>query len=200
MRKVIVTTGALITQGGAESTHCEVLPFPEGRLSGRDAHSGYGRSARSSCLVSETLTAQERDIRPMIGQGLTSKRIGRAREISPETVKSHVKRIFQNSTSAALAPGRISSRIAWLLRGGSRRKRYLSVRNVRFGGHSRRFRDVRRSSLQSMGLNNFGQSVNNGRMLNQPALSMVALSWEAGLGAAIWRDENAADSALPWSL
>src|SRR6266436_9530790 len=34
MRKVIVTTGALITQGGAGSTHCEVLPFPEGRLSG----------------------------------------------------------------------------------------------------------------------------------------------------------------------
>src|SRR6266576_922093 len=94
MRKVTVTTGALITQGAAESTPCEVLPFPEGRLSGCDARNGHGRSAQSSCLVSETLTARERDILAMIGQGLSNKRIARAREISPETVKSHVKHIF----------------------------------------------------------------------------------------------------------
>jgi DNA-binding CsgD family transcriptional regulator len=94
MRIVIVTTGALTTQGGAESTNCEVLPFSEGRLSGRDARSGYGRSAQSGCLVGETLTARERDILAMISQGLSNKRIARAREISPETVKSHVKHIF----------------------------------------------------------------------------------------------------------
>jgi DNA-binding CsgD family transcriptional regulator len=70
------------------------LPFPQGRLSGRDARSGYGRSAQSSCLVSETLTARERDILTMISQGLSNKRIARAREISPETVKSHAKHIF----------------------------------------------------------------------------------------------------------
>ena len=71
-----------------------VLPFPEGRLSERDARSGYGRSARSSCLVSETLTARERDILAMISQGLSNKRIARACDISPETVKSHVKSIL----------------------------------------------------------------------------------------------------------
>jgi len=48
----------------------------------------------SSCLVIETLTARERDVLAMIGQGLTNKHIARACEISPETVKSHVKRIF----------------------------------------------------------------------------------------------------------
>ena len=48
----------------------------------------------SGWLVSETLTARERDILVMIGQGLSNKRIARVREISPETVKSHVKRIF----------------------------------------------------------------------------------------------------------
>ena len=71
-----------------------VLPFPEGRLSGSDARSGYGRPAQSSFLVSETLTARERDILTMISQGLSNKRIARAREISPETVKSHAKHIF----------------------------------------------------------------------------------------------------------
>jgi DNA-binding CsgD family transcriptional regulator len=44
--------------------------------------------------VSDPLTARERDVLTMIGQGLSNKRIARALEISPETVKSHVKHIF----------------------------------------------------------------------------------------------------------
>jgi len=42
----------------------------------------------------ETLTAREREVVVMISQGLSNKRIARDLEISPETVKSHVKRIF----------------------------------------------------------------------------------------------------------
>jgi len=94
MRNVIVTTGSLITQGAARSTACEVLPFPEGRPSRCDARPGHGRSAPFSGLVGATLTDRERDILAMISQGLSNKRIARAREISPETVKSHLKRIF----------------------------------------------------------------------------------------------------------
>jgi DNA-binding CsgD family transcriptional regulator len=48
---------------------------------------GYGR-------VSDPLTARERDVLAMVSQGLSNKRIARALEISPETVKSHVKHIF----------------------------------------------------------------------------------------------------------
>jgi DNA-binding CsgD family transcriptional regulator len=44
--------------------------------------------------VSDPLTARERDVLAKIGQGLSNKRIARALEISPETVKSHVKHIF----------------------------------------------------------------------------------------------------------
>ena len=44
--------------------------------------------------VSDLLTARERDVLAMISQGLSNKRIARAIGISPETVKSHVKRIF----------------------------------------------------------------------------------------------------------
>jgi LuxR family transcriptional regulator, maltose regulon positive regulatory protein len=39
-------------------------------------------------------TAREREVLAMISQGFSNKRIARAPEISPETVKSHVKHIF----------------------------------------------------------------------------------------------------------
>ena len=44
--------------------------------------------------VSDPLTARERDVLAMIGQGFANKRIAQILKISPETVKSHVKRIF----------------------------------------------------------------------------------------------------------
>jgi DNA-binding NarL/FixJ family response regulator len=44
--------------------------------------------------VSDTITARERDILVMISQGSSNKRIARDLKISPETVKSHNKRIF----------------------------------------------------------------------------------------------------------
>jgi DNA-binding CsgD family transcriptional regulator/GAF domain-containing protein len=47
-----------------------------------------------SSRVSDPLTARQRDVLTMISQGLSNKHIARALEISPETVKSHVKNIF----------------------------------------------------------------------------------------------------------
>ena len=43
---------------------------------------------------SDAITARERDVLSRIGQGYSNKRIARTLEISPETVKSHVKHIF----------------------------------------------------------------------------------------------------------
>jgi ATP/maltotriose-dependent transcriptional regulator MalT len=40
------------------------------------------------------LTGRERDVLAMISQGCSNKKIARTLEVSPETVKSHVKRIF----------------------------------------------------------------------------------------------------------
>jgi ATP/maltotriose-dependent transcriptional regulator MalT len=89
-----------LAEGGRPS-RIEIVPSTdedaqgeESQLSRRDARSGYGRSAKSSCRVGETITARERDVVGMISQGLCNKSIARALEISPETVKSHIKRIF----------------------------------------------------------------------------------------------------------
>ena len=78
----------------SESKDREISPFAASLLSRWDARSADDHSAQLNSRVSSTLTARESDILAMIGQGLSNKQIARALEISPETVKSHVKRIF----------------------------------------------------------------------------------------------------------
>jgi LuxR family maltose regulon positive regulatory protein len=63
-------------------------------LSQWDAGYADGRSAPASGRISDTLTLREREVLAMISQGSSNKQIARALEISPETVKSHVKNIF----------------------------------------------------------------------------------------------------------
>jgi len=73
------------------SKHREILPFPESLLARWDAGYAGDRSAQSNSRV---LTPRERDVLAMISQGFSNKSIARTLAISPETVKSHVKRIF----------------------------------------------------------------------------------------------------------
>jgi DNA-binding NarL/FixJ family response regulator len=87
------------------TTDPEGLPFLW-----RDAHYVGVRSVQPGGRVSETLTARERDVLATLGRGFSNKYIARALQISPETVKSHVKRIFlklavRTRTQAALRAG-----------------------------------------------------------------------------------------------
>jgi ATP/maltotriose-dependent transcriptional regulator MalT len=72
----------------------EVLPFVGSMLSRWDARHAGSPPGQPKRRVSDTLTARERDVLVMIGQGFANKHIARILEISPETVKSHAKRIF----------------------------------------------------------------------------------------------------------
>jgi len=45
-------------------------------------------------VIAEPLSAREGDILKLIAQGQSNKEIARSLAIAPETVKSHVKRIF----------------------------------------------------------------------------------------------------------
>jgi ATP/maltotriose-dependent transcriptional regulator MalT len=76
------------------STDRDVLPFVGSLLSRWDARHVGSSPVQPKRRVSDMLTARERDVLAMISQGFANKRIARTLEISPETVKSHVKRIF----------------------------------------------------------------------------------------------------------
>jgi ATP/maltotriose-dependent transcriptional regulator MalT len=76
------------------STDRELQPFVGSLISRRENRQVKDIPTPSAATISDTLTARERDILVRIGQGLPNKRIARALEISPETVKSHIKRIF----------------------------------------------------------------------------------------------------------
>jgi len=68
----------------------EVLHFTRTLDSQWVAPNAGGHSRRAG----DPLTPRERGILTLIGNGLSNKRVARALEISPETVKSHVKSIF----------------------------------------------------------------------------------------------------------
>ncbi len=76
------------------STDRDVLPFVGSLLSRWDAGNAGRPPERPRGRVGDTLTAREHDVLAMIRQGFANKRIARTLAISPETVKSHIKRIF----------------------------------------------------------------------------------------------------------
>jgi ATP/maltotriose-dependent transcriptional regulator MalT len=78
----------------AQSPDREVLPYLGSLLSRWDKRLASGRSSQRDNRVSDTITARERDILVMISQGFSNKRVASDLKISPETVKSHIKRIF----------------------------------------------------------------------------------------------------------
>ena len=69
-------------------------PFVGSLLSQWNARYEGDGATRPTNRVSDPLTVRERDVLAMISQGCSNKSVARTLEISPETVKSHVKHIF----------------------------------------------------------------------------------------------------------
>jgi LuxR family maltose regulon positive regulatory protein len=72
----------------------ELVPYIGSLVALKHSHSTRRRVPRATIRSSESLSVRECDILTMVAQGLSNKRIAKALTIAPETVKSHVKRIF----------------------------------------------------------------------------------------------------------
>ena len=71
-----------------------LLPYMAGVLARRGHLKRRGPASPTSIRPSEILSAREGDILRLVGRGMSNKRIAQTLTITPETVKSHVKRIF----------------------------------------------------------------------------------------------------------
>jgi LuxR family maltose regulon positive regulatory protein len=71
-----------------------LLPYVDGLISGLGSPGGDLPVPTGIAGLANTLSAREREILALIGQGRSNKEIARALGITPETVKSHVKNIF----------------------------------------------------------------------------------------------------------
>jgi ATP/maltotriose-dependent transcriptional regulator MalT len=92
-------SGALLRRAydhanAADSADRELLPFVGSLLSQWEGGHLERPPVQSTGAISDGLSARERDILDRISQGLPNKRIARVLDISPETVKSHIKHIF----------------------------------------------------------------------------------------------------------
>ncbi|MGL4961037.1 MAG: LuxR C-terminal-related transcriptional regulator, partial [Inquilinus sp.] len=89
--------------GAFRSADSEVLPFLGSLLSQWDACRVERQSAQPANRGGDTLTIRECEVLGLIGEGFPNKRIALLLAISPETVKSHVKRIFQKLAAGTRA-------------------------------------------------------------------------------------------------
>ena len=72
----------------------ELLPYLDSLIArGRDRYQ-CGLASSPSAVIPESVSARERNVLELIGQGQSNKEIARELGITPETVKSHVKSIF----------------------------------------------------------------------------------------------------------
>jgi ATP/maltotriose-dependent transcriptional regulator MalT len=72
----------------------ELVPYIGSLVALNQTHGPRRHVASAPVRSSEVLSVRECDILTMVGRGLSNKRIAQVLTIAPETVKSHVKRIF----------------------------------------------------------------------------------------------------------
>jgi LuxR family maltose regulon positive regulatory protein len=72
----------------------DLAPYIGSVLARRAGRCVRNRVPRLSLRLGHALTGRECDVLRLVGNGLSNKRIAHALAIAPETVKSHIKRIF----------------------------------------------------------------------------------------------------------
>jgi len=96
----------------------QFVPYIGSLVALRQTKSSGRRVARATVPPSEGLSVRQCDILTMVGRGLSNKRIAQVLTIAPETVKSHVKRIFIKLEVNTRAEAVSQAGTQGLLRGG----------------------------------------------------------------------------------
>ncbi|WP_167558922.1 LuxR C-terminal-related transcriptional regulator [Bradyrhizobium canariense] len=81
-------------QGPEPGGHRALLPYLGSLSACLDARDAKRASAKPWSKASDGLSTRECEILALISRGLANKRVAQSLNISPETVKSHIKRIF----------------------------------------------------------------------------------------------------------
>jgi LuxR family maltose regulon positive regulatory protein len=79
------------------------VPYIGSLVAQRARKKAENQASRVSLRAGEALSGRECDILRLVGNGLSNKRIAHALKIAPETVKSHIKRIFAKLEVASRA-------------------------------------------------------------------------------------------------
>jgi ATP/maltotriose-dependent transcriptional regulator MalT len=81
----------------------DLVPYIGSLVAQRARKKAENQASRVSLRAGEALSGRECDILRLVGNGLSNKRIAHALKIAPETVKSHIKRIFAKLEVASRA-------------------------------------------------------------------------------------------------
>ena len=100
----------------------DLVPYIGSLLARRAEKNAEYEASRVSFRAGDAVSDRECDILRLVGNGLSNKRIAHALKIAPETVKSHLKRIFVKLEVTSRAEA-VSRAFALRLMGGDREHR-----------------------------------------------------------------------------
>jgi LuxR family maltose regulon positive regulatory protein len=105
----------------------DLVPYIGSVLARRAARNADNHEPRVSLRAGDALSNRECDVLRLVGNGLSNKRIALALTIAPETVKSHVKRIFIKLQVRNRAEAVSRATVLGLMRGTRERRPNLNV-------------------------------------------------------------------------
>jgi LuxR family maltose regulon positive regulatory protein len=108
---------SMVTGGANSEQTNDVRKFAHHLLTLLEKRKVPARASSGSQSAKKRLTVRENSIIEFIAKGKSNKEIARALGVTPETIKTHVKRIFSKLSAASRAQAVVRAQSLGLLRG-----------------------------------------------------------------------------------